>query len=140
MRLGEATKNGDRRTRRRCTATASVAPAVTAHGWMGDGVKHNLFRLILESTAVSKKSVARPRHVVFSSEASNHNIYIYIFFFPSSSPFFSISLLVVTQIQGHIAGSSPPSPLRLVPCNFIARRYQLFLPSSTCVEYCAYPH
>ena len=33
------------------------------------------------------------------------------FFFPSrlpSSPFYSLSLLVVTQIRGHIAGSSPP--------------------------------
>ena len=36
---------------------------------------------------------------------------ITIFFFPShllSSPFFSLFLLVVTQIRGHIAGSSPP--------------------------------
>ena len=35
------------------------------------------------------------------------------FFFPShllSSPFYSLSLLVVTQIRGHIAGSSPPIP------------------------------
>ena len=30
-----------------------------------------LFRWILESTAVSKKGVARPRRVVFSSVASN---------------------------------------------------------------------
>ena len=45
------------------------------------------------------------------------------------------SLLVVTQIRGHIAGSSPPLPaLRFVPCFFIARRFQLFLPSSTRVE------
>ena len=40
-----------------------------------------------------------------------------------------------------IAGSSPPgrlppSPLRFVPCIFIARRCQLFLPSSTRVEWC----
>ena len=34
-----------------------------------------------------------------------------------SSPFYSLSLLAVTQIRGHIAGSSPPSnPLRFVPC------------------------
>ena len=42
-------------------------------------------------------------------------------FFPShllSSLFFSLSLLVVTQIRGHIAGSSPPSRLRFVPCIF----------------------
>ena len=31
-----------------------------------------------------------------------------------------------------MAGSSLPSPLRFVPCIFIARRFQLFLPSSTC--------
>ena len=40
-----------------------------------------------------------------------------LFFFPSnllSSPFFSLSLLAVTQIRGHVAGSSSSSPLRLV--------------------------
>ena len=36
----------------------------------------------------------------------------------------------------HVAGSSPPSPLRSMPCIFIARRFQLFPPSSTCVELC----
>ena len=46
-----------------------------------------------------------------------------------------LSLVVVTQIWGRIAGSSP-SPLRFVPSIFIARRFQLFLPSSTCVELC----
>ena len=30
-----------------------------------------------------------------------------------------LSLLVVIQIRGHIAGSSPPSPLRTVSCVFI---------------------
>ena len=50
---------------------------------------------------------------------------------------FSLSLLVVSQIRGPMAGSSPPSPLRFVPCIFIARRFQLFLLSSTCVELCS---
>ena len=42
---------------------------------------------------------------------------IYLFFSPISlsSPFFYLCLLAVTQIRGHIAGSSPPSPLQLVP-------------------------
>ena len=65
----------------------------------------------------------------------------YTFFFPSrliSAPFFSLYLLVVTQIRGHIAGSPPPYPLRFVPCTFIARRLQPFLPSST-PSNCAYP-
>ena len=38
---------------------------------------------------------------------------IYLLIFPSHllcSPFFSLSLLVVTQIRGHIAFSSPPLP------------------------------
>ena len=45
------------------------------------------------------------------------------FFFSShlwSSPSLALSL-VVTQIRGHIAGSSPPSPVRFVPCIFIVR-------------------
>ena len=50
--------------------------------------------------------------------------------------FYSLSLLVVTQIRGHIAGSSPPTPLRFVPCIFIGRRFQLFLPSSTRIDLC----
>ena len=53
----------------------------------------------------------------------------------SSSPFYSLSLLVVTQIRGHIASPSAPSPLRLAPRTFIARRLQLFLLSPTSVEY-----
>ena len=58
----------------------------------------------------------------------------FLFFFSSNllcSPFFSLSLLGVTQIRGHIAGSSPPSPLRFEPCIFIAKIVNLFLPSST---------
>ena len=41
-----------------------------------------------------------------------------------------LSLPVVTQIRGHIlvAGSTPPSPLRFVPCSFVARRPLHFLP------------
>ena len=52
------------------------------------------------------------------------------FFVPSHllySPFFSLSILVVTQIRGHIARSSPPSQLlyvRLVPCLFYRERTQ----------------
>ena len=45
--------------------------------------------------------------------------------------------LVVTQIRGHTAGSSPPFPLRqCVVCIIIARRGSHFLPSSTRVELC----
>ena len=43
------------------------------------------------------------------------------FFFPSnllSLPFYSLSLLVVTQIWGHIAGSSPPLPTTVRALHF----------------------
>ena len=64
---------------------------------------------------------------------------VFFFYFPChllSSPFCSLSLLVVTQIRGHMAGSSPP-PTHYGACLafFIARRFQLFLPSSTRVEF-----
>ena len=52
----------------------------------------------------------------------------------SWSLFLSLSILVLTLIRCHIAGSSPPSPLRLVPCIFIGRRLQHFLPSSASVK------
>ena len=47
------------------------------------------------------------------------------------SPFVSLFLLVVAHIWGHVAGSSPPSPLRFVPFRLFMRRLQLFRPSST---------
>ena len=48
---------------------------------------------------------------------------------------FPLSLLGVTQIRSHIAGSSP-SLLGFVACYFIARIFQLVYPSLTCVELC----
>ena len=39
-----------------------------------------------------------------------------------SSPFFSLSSLVETQMRGYTAGSSPPTLLRFVPCMFGAKR------------------
>ena len=58
-------------------------------------------------------------------------VYMYIYnicFFPSrllSSPFCSLSLLliliVVTQIRGHIAGSSPPLPTTVRALHFLSR-------------------
>ena len=62
-------------------------------------------------------------------------------FFPShwlSSPFFFLPPI-------NSRNSDPGShsrlffPLHTVARIFIARRFQLFLPSSTCVELCAYP-
>ena len=47
-----------------------------------------------------------------------------IYFLRASSS--SLLFIVVTQIRGHIAGSSPPSPLHYVPCFYIARRVQPF--------------
>ena len=44
-----------------------------------------------------------------------------------SWPSLSFSLPVVSQIQGHIVSSSPPSPLRYVACIFIAIIIQHFL-------------
>ena len=48
---------------------------------------------------------------------------------------FSLSLLVVTQIRGHLAGSSPP-PVRSVPYVFSREDFirSIFLPSSTRVD------
>ena len=58
------------------------------------------------------------------------------------NPFITLALIFAlpptssrnSQIQGHVAGSSPPSPVRFVPSIFTARRLELFLPSSTRVE------
>ena len=44
-----------------------------------------------------------------------------------TSPFFPLSLLVVTQTRGHMAGSSP----LVVSCILIARRFRLLLHSSS---------
>ena len=62
------------------------------------------------------------------------------FYFPIqllSSTFFSLCLLVVTQIWRHIAGSSSLSPLRFVPC-FLSREYFSSFPRWL-TSNCAYP-
>ena len=70
-------------------------------------------------------------------------LFFFIFFFFFHPIYYLrpsvLSLLVATQIWGHITGSSPPYQLRFVPCIFIARRIQPFLPSSTRVGLCFYP-
>ena len=48
----------------------------------------------------------------------------------SSSPFYSLSLPVVTQIRGHISGSSSPLPTTVRALHFISRRFQLSLVDS----------
>ena len=67
---------------------------------------------------------------------TSKKLYVFLLFF--SIPYINFallfSLLVVTQIRGDIAGSSPPSSPRFVPCIFIARTFPFFLPSSTRVE------
>ena len=50
---------------------------------------------------------------------------IFFFFFPShllSPPFYSLSLLVVTQIRGHIAGSSPLLPITVRAFHFFREK------------------
>ena len=59
--------------------------------------------------------------------------FLFLHYFPSqllSSPFLSCPpiRIGVTQVRGHKVGSSPPSPLRYVPCIFIARRIRHLLP------------
>ena len=65
-------------------------------------------------------------------------LFLYIHGFPIplaiSPPFFSLSFLVVAQIRGHKAGSSPASPQQFLPCTFIATRLQPFLSSTTRIE------
>ena len=66
-----------------------------------------------------------------------HTSNLFVILFSSHllySPYCSLSLVAVTQIRGHIAGSYPPSPLRIMPLIFIAKILQPFLPSSTRVE------
>ena len=49
------------------------------------------------------------------------DFFIIIIFFPPhllSSPFYSLSLLVVTQIRGHISGSAPPLPTTVRALHF----------------------
>ena len=82
----------------------------------------------LAMTRLGLKGAAQPCTVSFFLFVLSSN-------FLSSPFFFSLPPMVVTQIRGHIAGSSPPrahdgSCLSF----FIARRLHPFLPSSTRVE------
>ena len=60
-----------------------------------------------------------------------HPIYCYL------RPSFSLSLLVVTEILGHIAGSTPTSPLRFVPCILSREDFSSFFPGRL-TSNCAY--
>ena len=72
-------------------------------------------------------------HVLLLRDGRAFSMFLYLdllyfvyllFFFPShllSSPFYSPSLLVVTQIRGHIAGSSPPLPTTVRALQFFYR-------------------
>ena len=76
--------------------------------------------------------------VLFASRTYLHRSTLFFFLRPICYPrtILSPSLPVVTQIRGHIAGSSPPSPLRHVP-SFLSREIiHHFLPSSTGVKLC----
>ena len=56
-----------------------------------------------------------------------------------SSPFCSLSLLVVTQIRGHIAGSSSPLPATVRALHFLSREdFSSFFPRRLAPN-CAYP-
>ena len=50
------------------------------------------------------------------------------------------STVIVTRAWGHKVRSSPPSPLRHVPCNISARRERHFLSVSTRVDVCVSAH
>ena len=68
--------------------------------------------------------------------------YLFIYLFPShllSSPFYSLSLLVVTQIRGHIliAGSSSPLHTTVRALNFYREKIRLF--PRRLASNCAYP-
>ena len=64
---------------------------------------------------------------------------VYIYTYPSHllcSPFCSLPPSRNSDPGSHSRLFCPPPPLRFVPCIFIARRFQLFIPSSTHVELC----
>ena len=62
------------------------------------------------------------------------------FFFFFSHPIYYLLVIFLSQSSSYIRPGVkyqallPTSPLRFVPCIFIARRFELFLPSSTRVE------
>ena len=108
------------------------AQCLDAAAWEGSRLIRPTWMLCLERLYVDWTLIGPARDAV--------GYFFVCFCFPShllSSPFNYLCLLVVTQIRGHIAGSSPP-PTHYGSCLafFIARRFQLFLLPSTRVELC----
>ena len=72
----------------------------------------------------------------------NMSFFFFSFFPPShslSSPFCSLSLLVVNQTRGHIAGSYPPLPTTVHALHFLSREdFSSFFPRRLASN-CAYP-
>ena len=82
-----------------------------------------------------KISITLPeRDTIWYSKHHQAAMYLLFFFYPISYRRPSFLPPSRNSDRSHIAGSSPPSPLRCAPCIFIARRLQPFLPSSTRVE------
>ena len=83
------------------------------------------------------------RNKYFSWIRSDPSIYLFIYFFPIPSIVFVLLLQLPPfrksdQPLGHITGAPPPSSLRCVPSNLVARRVQQFLPSSTRDDLCVH--
>ena len=89
--------------------TEGVQPKVSGGGFVSPAVRH--YQVWLKVTVF-----------FFFFFSSSHSL---------SSPMLSCSLPVVTQVRGHVVGSSAPSPLRYVPRHFYREQ---FLPSSTRVD------
>ena len=95
--------------------------------------RYSTVPLHIVARSVNQKClVAQKRQYFFS----------FLFFFPShllSSPFYHLSLLVVTQIRGHVAGSSPPVPTTVRALHLLSREdFSSFLPRRLASN-CAYP-
>ena len=121
------------REKRREVATLRAAILVFAHGQkqsrdgsqLATGAKNPLVRFAASCSVSVEHKISNLNILQSCSDGETTFLYIYLFFFSfffshpihhlrtSSS---SLSFQLVTQIQGHIAGSSPPFPLNRVVC------------------------
>ena len=94
-------------------------------------VPHSMQHIfMLDWNAVYQVPVRTHQHLRMILSLTMYQCHRYTsFFFESfssslllSSPFYSLSLLVVTQIRGHIAGSSPPLPTTVRALHFFREK------------------
>ena len=114
---------------RRNTCVPSFPTCNTPGFEVSHASKANIFIIILYDVMQPYTHATHhriPVHLHLSGQMSFSSFFSFSPFHLLSSPFFSLSLLVVTQIRGHTTGASPPLPTTVRALHFYRDKISAF--------------